>query len=132
LLQAWLNNGMAEPYVMASATWGTPPAPPTPVCETPGVPQNLTATAGKRSVTLNWQDGSPGPNGGYVIYYSQAGKLQFKATTDKLTYKDSGLRRNVQYCYVVTSWNDCNGNGIFDAGTDKESAPSNQACATAQ
>jgi hypothetical protein len=134
LLQAWLNNGMAEPYVMASATWGTLPAPPTPVCETPGVPQNLTATAGKRSVTLNWQEGSPSPNGGYLIYYSQAGKLQFKAGVSASTfkYKDSGLSRNVQYCYVVTSWNDCNGNGVYDAGTDTESAPSSQACATAQ
>jgi hypothetical protein len=132
MLQAWVNNGMAEPYVMASTTWGTPPTPPAPVCETPGVPQNLTATAGRRSVTLNWQAGSPVPDGGYVIYYSQSGKLQFKATTDKLTYKDSRLSRNVQYCYVVTSWNDCNGNGIYDAGTDTESAPSNQACATAQ
>ncbi len=30
MLQAWLNTGMAAPYVMASATWGTAPAPPTP------------------------------------------------------------------------------------------------------
>jgi hypothetical protein len=29
LLDAWLNTGMAEPYVMASATWGAPPQPPT-------------------------------------------------------------------------------------------------------
>lgn len=28
LLDAWLNTGMAAPYVMASTTWGTPPAPP--------------------------------------------------------------------------------------------------------
>jgi hypothetical protein len=28
LLDAWLGTGMAEPYVMASATWGSPPAPP--------------------------------------------------------------------------------------------------------
>jgi hypothetical protein len=28
LLEAWLNTGMAEPYVMASATWGSPPVPP--------------------------------------------------------------------------------------------------------
>jgi len=29
LLEAWLNTGMAAPYVMASTTWGTPPQPPT-------------------------------------------------------------------------------------------------------
>jgi hypothetical protein len=27
LLEAWRNTGMAAPYVMASATWGTPPTP---------------------------------------------------------------------------------------------------------
>jgi hypothetical protein len=25
MLEAWLNTGMAEPHVMAQATWGTPP-----------------------------------------------------------------------------------------------------------
>jgi len=28
MLEAWLNNGMAKPYIMASTTWGTPPGPP--------------------------------------------------------------------------------------------------------
>ena len=28
MLDAWLNNGMAAPYVMASTTWGTSPTPP--------------------------------------------------------------------------------------------------------
>ena len=28
LLDVWLATGMAAPYVMASATWGTPPVPP--------------------------------------------------------------------------------------------------------
>lgn len=131
LLNAWLNTGMADPYVMASATWGTPPAPE---CETPGVPQNLTAKAGRRNITLNWQAGSPVSDGGYRIYYVQAGKLQFKADVPvgTLTYKDSGLSRLVQYCYVVTSWNDCNGNGLYDTGIDTESASGNQACAIAK
>jgi len=26
MLEAWLNTGMATPYVMASAVWGNPPA----------------------------------------------------------------------------------------------------------
>jgi hypothetical protein len=98
------------------------------------VPQNLTAKAGRRSVTLNWSSSSPVPDGGYRVYYNQAGKLQFRAAVpaDTLTYKDGGLSRNTTYCYVVAAWNDCNGNGGFDAGVDQESAPSNQACATAQ
>jgi len=132
LLNAWLNTGMAEPEVMASATWGS--APP-PSCETPGTPPTLTATAGKRSITLKWGAGSPAPTGGgYRVYYSQAGKLVFRAgvVAGTLTYKDSGLNSRVNYTYVVTAWNDCNGNGVFDAGVDTESAVSNQASATAQ
>jgi hypothetical protein len=131
LLQAWLNNGMAEPYVMASATWGTPPAP---ACETPGTPQNLTATAGRRSVALNWAAGSPAPAGGYNIYYDQAGKLQYLAgvSASTLTYKDNRLTRNTEYCYAVTGWNDCNGDGVFDASVDTESTPTVTACAIAK
>src|SRR5512147_932430 len=41
LLNAWLNTGMAEPHVMATATWGTAPLPQ---CTAPGIPQNLTVT----------------------------------------------------------------------------------------
>ncbi len=131
LLDAWLNTGMAEPYVMASATWGSAPLPP---CATPGAPQNLLAKAGKKSISLTWTAGSPAPTGGYRVYYVQSGKLQFRAgvAAGTLTYKDSGLTSRQTYTYVVTAWNDCNGNGTFDAGTDTESAISNQASGTAQ
>ena len=130
LLAAWRNTGMAKPYVMASATWGSAPPPP---CVTPGAPANLTAKAAKKAVTLGWAAGSPIPSGGYRIYYSQAGKLQFRAgvAAGTLTYKDGGLTSRVTYTYLVTAWNDCNGNGVFDAGVDTESAPSNLASATA-
>jgi len=37
LLEAWLNTGMAEPFVMASATWGTGGTPPPPSDELVGV-----------------------------------------------------------------------------------------------
>lgn len=131
LLNAWLNTGMAEPHVMASTTWGSAPPPP---CTTPGTPQNLIAKAGKKSITLTWSAGTPAPSGGYRIYYNQSGKLQFRAGVGPtiLTYKDSGLTSRVNYTYVVTAWNDCNANGVFDAGVDTESAPSNLASATAQ
>jgi len=130
LLNAWLNTGMAEPYVMATAAWGTPPAP---TCPTPGVPQSLKGAAAKKAVTLTWTAASPTPTHGYRIYYAQAGKLQFRAGVGAtvLTYKDTGLTSRVTYTYVVTSWNDCNGNGVFDAGIDTESAVSNTASATA-
>jgi hypothetical protein len=131
LLNSWLATGMAEPYVMASTTWGSAPPPP---CATPGTPQTLTATAAKKAVTLNWKAGSPAPTAGYRVYYSQSGKLQFRAGVGQtvLTYKDGGLTSRVTYTYVVTAWNDCNGNGTFDAGIDMESAVSNMASATAQ
>ncbi len=136
LLNAWLATGQAEPYVMASATWGKNPntEPPPPACDTPGTPQNLTATAGKRSITLKWSAGSPAPSGGYRVYYNQAGKLQLRGSVGPtvLTYKDGGLTSRQTYTYVVTAWNDCNGNGAFDTGVDTESAVSNQASATAQ
>jgi hypothetical protein len=131
LLNAWLNTGMAEPVVMATANWGTPPAP---VCTTAGVPQALTATAGRRSVKLAWGASNPAPTGGYRIYYDQSGKLQFRASvgTATLAYTDNNLARGVKYTYVVRAWSDCNGNGVFDAGVDLESQASNSASATAQ
>lgn len=49
-----------------------------------------------------------------------------------LAYKDTGLTSRITYTYVVTAWNDCNGNGVFELGTDTESVPSNKASATAQ
>jgi hypothetical protein len=131
LLNAWLATGQAEPHVMASATWGNAPAAP---CATPGVPQGLTAAAARKAVTLSWKSASPAPTAGYRIYYNQSSKLQFRGgvSAATLTYKDGGLTSRVTYTYVVTAWNDCNGNGAFDLGVDTESAVSNQASATAQ
>jgi hypothetical protein len=124
LLDTWLAAGMAEPVVMAETTWGTAPQP---ACTAPGVPQNLTATAGRKSITLNWQPGNPAPAGGYRVYYDQAGKLQLRAEVSASTtsYRDSGLTSRVTYTYVVTAFNRC--------GTEiAESAPSSKASATAQ
>jgi hypothetical protein len=132
LLNSWHATGQAEPYVMASTAWGSPPPPP---CTTPGIPQSLKATAAKKAVTLGWTaNTSAPPTAGYRVYYVQAGKLQLRGSVGPtvLTYKDTGLTSRVLYTYVVTAWNDCNGNGVFDAGVDTESAVSNTASATAQ
>jgi hypothetical protein len=131
LLEAWLTMGMAEPYVMASTSWGTIPAPP---CATPGTPAALNASSSKKSVSLTWSASNPVPTDGYRVYYDQSGKLQFRAgvSPDTLSYKDSGLTSRVTYTYVVTAWNDCNGNGVFDVGVDQESGVSNSASATAR
>ena len=126
-----MNVDGARPFLMAQAKIGTPPAP---ACETAGTPQNLSATGGRRSVTLTWEAGSPTPTGGYNIYYDQAGKVQFIAgvPAGTLNYKDNRLTRNAEYCYRVAAWNDCNANGNYDAGIDTESGTSNISCATTQ
>lgn len=131
LVTTWAATGMAEPEVIATASWGTPPAPP---CVAPAVPTGLTAAAGKKSVTLKWPALATAPTGGWRVQYVQAGKLAFRAAVAPatLTYKDTGLSSRVPYSYAITAWNDCNGNGTFDAGIDQESGPSNTATATAQ
>jgi len=129
LLDAWLATGMARPEVVASAAWGTPPAP---TCATPGTPGGLTATAGRRSVSLAWSAASPAPTTAYRVYYDQAGKLQLRASVSAstLSYRDSNLSRGVQYCYRVTAFTYCDGDGAVDAG--EEGVPTAAVCATAQ
>jgi hypothetical protein len=124
LLNTWLATGMAEPFVMAEATWGS--APP-PACQTPGAPQNLSAKAGKKSITLSWSPGSPAPTVGYRVYYDQSGKLQLRSEVSAATtsFKDTGLTSRVTYTYVVTAYNTC-------SQEIAESQPSNKASATAQ
>lgn len=128
MLDAWLNTGMAEPHVMATATWGSPPAP---TCVTPGAPQNLTSKSAKKAITLTWDASTPAPSGGYRVYYVQSGKLQWIADmpAGTLSYKDTGLTSRVTYTYVVTAWEDCDGNGTFDVDVDTESPESNQVSA---
>jgi hypothetical protein len=131
LLDTWLATGMAEPNVMAAATWG---AAPTTTCTTPGSPVSLAATPAKRAITLKWLASNPAPTGGYRVHYDQSGKLVYRASVgpNVLSYKDGGLSSRVSYTYVVTAWTDCNGNGSFDAGADVEGVPSNRVTATAQ
>jgi hypothetical protein len=134
LLNTWLATGMAEPYVMAATTWGggTPPPGPDPVCGDAGTPTLQTITPAKKAITIEWSATSP--SGGYRVYYDQNGKLQFHTAVGPNTtsYKDTRLTSRSTYCYAVTAWNDCNGNGVFDPGVDKESPASNVLCAAAQ
>ena len=48
LLEAWLNNGMAKPYVMASTLWGSEPTPPPPQVKDLKVDSLTTWSIGKR------------------------------------------------------------------------------------
>ena len=107
--------------------------PPTPACVTPGVPRNLTATGGRKSVEFEWSPaaGDP-PTGGCRIYYDQAGKRQLIANVNASTpsYTDRGLRRITQYCYVLTAWNDCDSSGTYEVNADTEGDPTDVTCAT--
>ena len=108
LLEAWLNTGMAEPYVMASATWG----------DTGGgctvtAPNLLTADPGDKQVTLTWQALTSSPDlAGYRLYFDQNGKSQpiadLACTVDAqegcTSYAQTGLTNGQQYCYEVTTY----------------------------
>lgn len=116
MLEAWLNTAMAEPYVMASATWGNAQT-----CEAT-TPTLETATPGNTQVLLTW---SAVAGDGYKLYYDQAGKSQLIVDTGSATtYTDDGLTNAQEYCYKVSS---------YTLGADQtvgcESEPSNILCA---
>lgn len=131
----WLRNRdvtTAAPYLMTQAVWGGTASPPP--CTAPGTPGNVKATALRgQKIRVDWGAGDPAPLDGYNVYYDQSGKLSLRATVPAgtTTYTDSGLAKNTTYCYILTAWNDCNGNGQFDLGTDSESNPTSPpACVT--
>jgi hypothetical protein len=130
MLEAWLNTGMAEPYVMASITWGTPPV----VCEAP-TPDMLNTTPGDSHVLTEWQEipASPITIDGYRLFYDQAGKAQLivdLAWAEELgSYDDQGLTNGEEYCYKLTTYK-CAMDGAFDPVNCCESAFSNILCAT--
>ncbi len=131
MLDAWLNTGMAEPLVMASTTWGTPPG----VCEAPATTM-LNATPGDSHVLLEWQDipASPTSIDGYRLFYDQAGKAQLitdlQWAEGQGNYDDPGLTNGQEYCYKVTSYIGADENGEFDPVNGCESGFSNILCAT--
>jgi len=104
MLDAWLNTGMAEPYVMAATTWGTPSGG----C-TANTPTLLNVTAGNNGeIVTTWQEVT-GNVQGYRLYYDQSGKAQLIADKDCdsgtcNTYTDNGLTNGQEYCYKVTAY----------------------------
>ena len=120
MLDAWLNTGMAEPFVMTSATWGDRNSS----CD--AVPPVLSgATADDKKVTLNWSALADDSVTGYSIYYDQAGKAQWVAdsacTSGECSFADLNLTNDQTYCYKLSSHEE-----------DCESAFSNIRCATPQ
>jgi hypothetical protein len=125
MFEAWLNTGMAAPYVMASATWHDPTIPQ---CNA-ATPVMLSAVPSSQQVDLTWEPVAD-PVNGYRLYYDQAGKAQLVADVGlNTTHTDTGLTNGQQYCYKVTSWYDVDGDGLFDSANDCESAFSNIVCA---
>jgi cytochrome c553 len=114
LYNAWVAAGKSAPELMASATWGTPPADPS----APTAPANLTAVAASRSlITLSWEASTDNLGvAGYYIY--QNGVRSGVSTTT--SFNDKLLKANTTYCYTVTA---------FDAAGN-ESIFSNTSCAT--
>lgn len=115
-------NGIGEgPF--SNEVSATPMAPPTP----PGAPENLRATAGDATVTLEWSP--PTDNGGspisrYNVYQGPtSGGETFRSWVagDVLTFTDTGLANGQEYFYKVAALN--------DAG---EGPMSNEASATPQ
>jgi hypothetical protein len=117
MLDAWQNTGMAEPIVMASDTWGAAPAP----CDTPA-PVLDEAVAGDKEVTVAWT--ADGSADSYTVYFDQAGKAQFVATSDctsgPCSHTHTDLTNGQEYCYMLTATAGC------------ESDFSNIECATPQ
>jgi len=108
----WLHNGGSAPVQLASLAGGAPPPPPP--CVAPATPSNLTATAGKRKVTLTWSAVTGATS--YKVYYSQGGKYTLRATVTSAGYTDSGLTAGSTYCYAVTAFKDCGGRATAESG----------------
>ncbi len=127
-LNTGLTNGVTYYYVVTAANAGgestnsneasATPTAPTP----PAAPTGLTATAGKKKVTLNWT--ASGGATSYNVKRSTTGGGPYTTVATGVTattYTNTGLTSGVTYYYVVTAVN--------AAG---ESGNSNQASAKAK
>jgi hypothetical protein len=127
LLDAWRATGMAEPEVMATATWrGTAAA-----CHTPGTPTELAYADHRLANLLSWSAGpTPPAAGGYRIYEWVSGAQRYLGSValGKTTYADPKPTRIFRRCYGVTAWQDCDNDGVFNPDVDTESAPAEAVC----
>jgi len=93
-----MNVDGAAPFLMTSATFGSPPTS----C-TLATPTLLSATPGNTEVALEWSAVAGAT--GYNVYYDQAGKAQLVANAgNTTTFTDTGLTNGVEYFYKVTSF----------------------------
>lgn len=95
----------------------------------PGAPQNLRATAGDRTVTLDWSP--PGDNGGspitnYNLYRgtSPGGESPYKEVGNVLSYSDNEVSNGVTYYYNVSAVNSVGEGALSDeVSATPESVP---------
>jgi hypothetical protein len=108
----WHNHGLdgigtpvdcIVPFMMTQASY----APPPPPCSAPfPTLYPIEQGPGNLELTITWSDEHTADSNviGYNIYYDQAGKAQFVASVGlQTTYTDTGLTKEIQYCYKVTS-----------------------------
>lgn len=95
----WLHNAGAEPVVMAQV--GAVYHPPCSI----GVPQHLTATTGKRSATVSWDQVADAE--GYNVYFYQGGKYTLKTTTQNTKVGSRKLKSGKTYCVAITAYRTC-------------------------
>ncbi len=125
LLDAWLQTGMAQPHLMASASWGSPPAQ----CD-PDAPVLATALAGDQQVQLGWDVPGELPDSlaslTYALYYDVSGEAQHIADVawPGNSYTDSGLNNAQEYCYKLAA------TAVTVEGCTAQSAYSAKICAT--
>lgn len=84
-----------------SVTPAAPPGDGTP----PAVPTGLTAAAGDRQISLNWNNNSEGDFASYKIYRAptSGGSYTLIATRIVSDYVDTGLTNGTSYFYKVTA-----------------------------
>ncbi len=111
----WLHNAGSPPVLMASVNVGAP-------CAAPATPENLTLSASRREVTLQWNDVTVAV--GYNIYYAQGGKYTWLASASTPSYSDTSVTAGQTYCYAVTSYAECSD------GSQAESGYSSASCIT--
>jgi hypothetical protein len=102
LLDAWLNTGMAEPHVMASAVWGASPLPPGAFGK---VSPADGATDQATSLTLDWGE-STGATGYEYCYDIDDDACTNWVSTGTTTSADlSGLSYGTTYYWQVRAIN---------------------------
>ena len=104
LLDAWINTGMAEPYVMTTITWGATANPPEPFSKSN---PSSGATNQPVNITLDWDNSTGAKSYQYCFDTSNDGGCSTWISTGTVTSANlSGLAYNTTYYWQVRAIND--------------------------